>query len=901
MKKIFLLIFICAFFNGYLFAQTYNITTNNGQTISTCTGDFYDNASGNYSASVDQTITFQSSSATSTHIKVSFNQFDVNPTDTLYVYDGLNTSATLIGKFNNNNPLSAGQNIVQASIYNSSGALTFRFKTDASNQAAGWFASIVCTPACQKIVSSLDTVLTMPHPDSNYVDACMGDSITFAGNGIFPQNNILYNQQNSACTFQWDFGDGTTGTGQVIKHKYLLRRGYDIMLKITDSLGCVNTNAMGARVRMAGFPDIVIIPLADMCSNDSATLKVGYLNNSNIMVNPSQFIQISKQSFDSTMFLPDGPNCLPGIYNTSVVFNNFPQGLTITSASNILAICVTMEHSFTGDLGFTIFCPNGQNVVLDPNTHSGGAYFGEPYGGIDHGNWDNGCLPADNPHGVGWSYCWSEIYSNGGNTLDWLSSNACTNSLCGGSTGNTIDSTNQINHTNYIMPQNSLAGLIGCPLNGTWNIQIVDDYAIDNGYIFHWDLQLQANLMPVNWTYEVLIDSVGFYGPLVTALNDSIARVHPSTGGTFIIPISLFDDYGCKWDTNTNLTVVQMPTVNLGNDTSFCEGHSISLNAGNPGSTFQWNDFNNSTSQTIMTKDSVLSSGVSFIYDYVAHVTNQNANIQCTSSDSVRVTLNPVPGIEFEAFPITGCEPITVAFTNSTFPPSNYIWNFGDNSPTVTTDNPSHTYNSTGSPFTVTLVATTNQGCTSTYVADSLIKVFPQPHAEFTWTPTMGTTSNPVITFTDATTPANPSFTHDWDFGDNSTHDITTNPFHLYPIPNTYEVVMIVSGSQGCADTVRHSILIVNDSLIFPNIITPNGDGFNDNFVIKGLEDGAYPVNRFVVYNRWGKKVYDTDNYVNGEFDGKGLPDGVYYYIFTGKGVGLLQELKHQSSLEILR
>ena len=82
---------------------------------------------------------------------------------------------------------------------------------------------------------------------------------------------------------------------------------------------------------------------------------------------------------------------------------------------------------------------------------------------------------------------------------------------------------------------------------------------------------------------------------------------------------------------------------------------------------------------------------------------------------------------------------------------------------------------------------------------------------------------------------------------------------------------MIVSGSHRCADTVRHSILIVNDSLIFPNIITPNGDGFNDNFVIKGLEDGAYPVNRFVVYNRWGKKVYDTDNYVNGEFDGKFL------------------------------
>ena len=47
------------------------------------------------------------------------------------------------------------------------------------------------------------------------------------------------------------------------------------------------------------------------------------------------------------------------------------------------------------------------------------------------------------------------------------------------------------------------------------------------------------------------------------------------------------------------------------------------------------------------------------------------------------------------------------------------------------------------------------------------------------------------------------------------------------------------------------------------------------------------------------RKVYDANNYQNGAFDGEGLPDGVYYYIFTGKSV--MKELKHQSSLEILR
>ena len=606
------------------------------------------------------------------------------------------------------------------------------------------------------------------------------------------------------------------------------------------------------------------------------------------MIQPVSFTQIAKASYDSVTFIPDGPLCPPGYFSTPVTFTTFPPVLAISSASDILAICVTIEHSFSGDLGFKIICPNGNNVVLDPNQHSGSNHLGIATNSTDNSTYP--CDPAYNPPGTGWSYCWSEIYPNHG-TLGSLK----------GTGPSPIDSTNQVNHSNYLLPANPLSGLVGCPLDGSWSIVVTDNWEIDNGYVFHWDLQLQANLMPVNWTYNVIVDSVGFSGPFVTTLNDSIARLHPTTGGVFTIPISLYDDFGCKWDTSTNLTVVQMPTVNLGNDTSFCEGHSITLNAGNPGSSFLWNDFNNSTSQTIMTKDSVLAAGVPFIYDYVAHVTNQNTNIQCTASDSIKITLNPIPGISFDASPTTGCEPITVVFTNSTSPNANYVWNFGDNSPTDTLTNPSHIYNSTGSPFTITLIATTTQGCTSTFVAPNLISVFPQPHADFTWNPTIGTTSNPIITLTNTTTPPTTSFAYNWDFGDGSIHDTTINPLHLYSTPTTYDVVMIVSGSQGCSDTARHSILIVNDSLTFPNIITPNGDGFNDNFVIKGLQDGAYPVNRLVIYNRWGKKVYDRNNYVNGDFKGEGLPDGVYYYIFTGKGVGTLQELKHQSSLEILR
>lgn len=59
-----------------------------------------------------------------------------------------------------------------------------------------------------------------------------------------------------------------------------------------------------------------------------------------------------------------------------------------------------------------------------------------------------------------------------------------------------------------------------------------------------------------------------------------------------------------------------------------------------------------------------------------------------------------------------------------------------------------------------------------------------------------------------------------------------------------------------------------------PNIMTPNGDGKNDNFVITGLMNGT----KLTVYNRWGDVVYSNSNY-NNDWDGKNVKDGVYFYV----------------------
>ena len=67
-----------------------------------------------------------------------------------------------------------------------------------------------------------------------------------------------------------------------------------------------------------------------------------------------------------------------------------------------------------------------------------------------------------------------------------------------------------------------------------------------------------------------------------------------------------------------------------------------------------------------------------------------------------------------------------------------------------------------------------------------------------------------------------------------------------------------------------------------PNIITPNGDGYNDTFIIKDLAFFA-PV-QLKIYNRWGRLIHETNSYEN-DWNGKGIPAGVYFvWLRTAQG-----------------
>ena len=93
-------------------------------------------------------------------------------------------------------------------------------------------------------------------------------------------------------------------------------------------------------------------------------------------------------------------------------------------------------------------------------------------------------------------------------------------------------------------------------------------------------------------------------------------------------------------------------------------------------------------------------------------------------------------------------------------------------------------------------------------------------------------------------------------------------------LENTARVLSTSGTPEVSSNTV--STTVDNADFIIPNIITPNGDGSNDTFKIKGLEN--YPGTQVTIFNRWGNEVHRSDNY-NNDWDGSQLNEGTYYYL----------------------
>ncbi|MFY0644290.1 MAG: M4 family metallopeptidase [Bacteroidia bacterium] len=353
----------------------------------------------------------------------------------------------------------------------------------------------------------------------------------------------------------------------------------------------------------------------------------------------------------------------------------------------------------------------------------------------------------------------------------------------------------------------------------------------------------------------------------------STYNITPTTS-PHVVSVQVTD--GCTVGTAADqLNVIIRPPleIDMPNDTAICIGESVWLTpilSGGVGA------------QHVLNWDQGLGSGAAKQVSPIAttvYTATLSDNCSADTMASVTVTVNPKPQVAFSVSPNPTCTGLEVDFTNTTFQlaGTTYEWNFGDGN-TAATENAIHTYNAAGM-YNIKFKISTALGCSDSLVMSSPLEIQEHPVASFDHTPLLADFFNPDFNFNNTSQFAT---MYGWDFGDGGSSS-DQHPSYSYSDTGSYLVSLTASNDIGCTDQISKTVIVEDVFIIhIPNAFTPNGDNLNDQFSIyvRGLD--SYDM---IVFNRWGEILWSKDatsSKWDGTFKGELVPEGTYFYLLNG-------------------
>lgn len=241
--------------------------------------------------------------------------------------------------------------------------------------------------------------------------------------------------------------------------------------------------------------------------------------------------------------------------------------------------------------------------------------------------------------------------------------------------------------------------------------------------------------------------------------------------GTYNVQLITLNSLGSSDTVVAPVTIIAAPAINLGNDTTWCPGQSIVLNAGSTGS-FLWH--NGSTLSTYTATDTGT---------YYVTVTANN----CSATDTIYITPGgcSVPNVAFSSSDTTWCEKKAIDFTDiSTNQPTSWQWTFTGASPSSSTlQNPTGIYYASYGSFDVKLVACNVAGCDSLTI-NNFVTEFQSPPP-------------PTVTQSNDTLYCSPMVGYQWFEIGNPTLVLSTLNYFVPTGPGTYYVLGL--DSNGCS------------------------------------------------------------------------------------------------------
>ncbi|MEM7371288.1 MAG: gliding motility-associated C-terminal domain-containing protein [Bacteroidota bacterium] len=169
-------------------------------------------------------------------------------------------------------------------------------------------------------------------------------------------------------------------------------------------------------------------------------------------------------------------------------------------------------------------------------------------------------------------------------------------------------------------------------------------------------------------------------------------------------------------------------------------------------------------------------------------------------------------------------------------------------------------------------------GCVDSLLVE--IGNFPSAQASFTTDPPQDTIllSRAQVQFVNQSQDA---AVYEWDFGDGVGKSDLPHPVYTFRDTGRYDIRLTAyNGLFLCPDDTTISIVIIPDGRLFiPTAFSPNGDGFNDEFKIRGEGVVSFEI---VFFNRWGREIRRYQSMEEGwdglTSTGGHVPEGVYVY-----------------------
>ena len=350
----------------------------------------------------------------------------------------------------------------------------------------------------------------------------------------------------------------------------------------------------------------------------------------------------------------------------------------------------------------------------------------------------------------------------------------------------------------------------------------------------------------------------------VTISNAVSKNITLDTEGTYLLVVS--NDVNCRIEKSFIVTARPAPQLDLGIDTTLCPNESTELNPGLHTS-YKWSD--NTTNSTLIVHAGSPSSVSTTLYK----VTVTNA-FGCTNKDSAAITVLPVvvATIMADKPGICNGDPVKLTAGGGT----KYIWTDPDGN-TLSTLTDAITVASPTKTTTYT-VGVSDGVCANNISSKTIeIKVFEPSNIS-------AGADTCIIKGRSIKLNASGGVNYQW-----NNVDLIEGPSNISnptvkPMVETIFTATITD-KNGCEFSDEVKICVKEDTFKPISIITPNGDGKNDELIFGGLED--FPQNTLKIFNRWGNLIFEADGYqvrgelFNGLRNGEKLPADTYYYVLT--------------------